>query len=316
MTPWRFGSPGRGLPCRTARAAHRGRVHRRFNPDPLAETRRAVRDSQRTDHRRGHRPDPGSHWRPAPIDAAVPPDQRLIFTKWRDPGNNPQLNLFGQLKRVTRQWLDNHLVCEGGTYPAQLMYQELADLACERVTTGIVTRFAGETPIKAVLDPYNPTGSTRHVSFNTSKQTRWQTDPRQCHVNWAVCDSDWEAEFCRIAEKHPLIRSYVKNQGLGLEVPYRSGSELRRYIPDFIVRVDDGRGEDDLLNVVVEIKGYRGEDAKDKKLTMDTYWVPGVNNLGTHGRWTFRELTQLYLMEEEFEKAFNELIDEAANSAG
>ena len=241
--------------------------------------------------------------------------QRLIFTKWRDPGGNPQLNLFGQLKRVTRQWLDNHLVCEGGTYPAQLMYQELADLACERITAGIVTRFSDETPIKAVLDPYNPTGSTRHVNFNTSKQTRWQTDPQQCHVNWAVCDSDWEAEFCRVAEKHPLVRSYVKNQGLGFEVPYRSGSEMRRYIPDFIVRVDDGHG-DDLLNVVVEIKGYRGEDAKDKKLTMDTYWVPGVNNLETYGRWAFRELTQLYLMEEEFEKAFNELIDQSAISAG
>ena len=240
--------------------------------------------------------------------------QRLIFTKWREPDSDPPLNLFGQLKRVTRQWLDNHLVCIGGTYPAQLMYQDLADLACERITAGIVTRFADETPIKAVLDPYNPTGSTRHVSFNTSKKTRWQTDSQQCHVNWAVCDSNWEAEFCRVTEKHPLVRSYVKNQGLGLEVPYRSGSEMRRYIPDFIVRVDDGHGPDDLLNVVVEIKGYRGEDAKDKKLTMDTYWVPGVNNLESYGRWAFRELTQLYLMEEEFEQAFNELIDEAAGS--
>jgi type III restriction enzyme len=46
------------------------------------------------------------------------------------------------------------------------------------------------------------------------------------------------------------------------------------------VQVDDGHGPDDLLNLIVEIKGYRGEDAKDKKLTMDTYWVPGVNNLG------------------------------------
>ncbi len=241
--------------------------------------------------------------------------QRLIFTKWRDPGDNPRLNLFGQLKRVTRQWLDHHLVCIGGTYPAQLMYQELADLACERITAGIVSRFVEEKPIKAVLDPYNPTGSTKHVNFNTSKQTRWQTDAQQCHVNWAVCDSDWEAEFCRVAEKHPLVRSYVKNQGLGLEVPYRSGSEMRRYIPDFIVRVDDGHGGDDLLNVIVEIKGYRGEDAKDKKITMETYWAPGVNNLGSYGRWAFRELTQLYLMEEEFEKAFNELIDETTNSA-
>ena len=68
--------------------------------------------------------------------------------------------------------------------------------------------------------------------------------------------------------------------------------------------------------MVVEIKGYRGEDAKDKKLTMDTYWVPGVNNLGAYGRWAFRELTQYYLMEEEFEKAFNELIDETAHLGG
>ena len=241
--------------------------------------------------------------------------QRLIFTKWRDPGGSPQLNLFGQLKRVARQWLDNHLVCIGGTYPAQLMYQELADLACNRITDGIVTHFADETPIKAMLDPYNPTGSTRHVNFNTSKQTRWQTDSQQCHVNWAVCDGSWEAEFCRVAEKHPLVHSYVKNQGLGFEVPYRSGSEMRRYVPDFIVRVDDGHGGD-LRNVVVEIKGYRGEDAKDKKMTMETYWVPGVNNLGSYGRWAFSELTQFYLMEEELEKAFNELIDETVNAAG
>ena len=50
------------------------------------------------------------------------------------------------------------------------------------------------------------------------------------------------------------------------------------------MRVDDGQGSDDLLNLVVEIKGYRGEDAKDKANTVDACWVPGVNNLGTPGR--------------------------------
>jgi hypothetical protein len=58
---------------------------------------------------------------------------------------------------------------------------------------------------------------------------------------------------------------------------------------DFIVRVDDGRGADDPLNFIVEIKGYRREDAKEKKSTMDTNWVPGVNHLGTYGRWAFAE---------------------------
>ena len=36
------------------------------------------------------------------------------------------------------------------------MYQELADMACNRITAGITRAFAGERPIKALLDPYNP----------------------------------------------------------------------------------------------------------------------------------------------------------------
>ena len=230
--------------------------------------------------------------------------KRLLETKWRDPGEEPKLHLFGQLKRVARQWLDNHLVCKGGTYPAQLMYLALADKACERITRGIVAHHVGERPVKAVLDPYNTAGSTVHVRFNTSKKTLWETDDRYSHVNWVVCDSDWEAEFCRVAEGHPRVRAYVKNHGLGLEVPYGLGAEARTYIPDFIVLVDDGRGEDDPLHLIVEIKGYRGEDAKDKKATMDTYWVPGVNNLGTFGRWAFAEFTDVY----EIDSGFDSLI--------
>lgn len=238
--------------------------------------------------------------------------KRLLYTKWRDTGEEPKLHLFGQLKRITREWLDNYLKCKGGTYPAQLMYQELADMACERITAAITRAFQGERPIKAVLDSYNPTGSTLHVNFNTSKMNRWQTDPRRCHVNWVILDSDWEAEFCRVAESHPRVRAYVKNHNLGLEVPYRYGSETRRYLPDFIVLVDDGRGGDDLLHLIVEIKGYRREDAKEKKSTMETYWAPGVNHLGVYGRWAFAELTEVYQIEADFtakvENEFNKML--------
>jgi type III restriction enzyme len=227
---------------------------------------------------------------------------RLLYTKWRDPGEEPKLYLFGQLKRITKQWLDNHLVCKGGTYPAQLMYQELADMACGRITAAITRSMPGEQ-IKVLLDPYNPTGSTMHVNFNTSKTSRWQTDSLKCHINWIILDSDWEAEFCRVAEGHSKVRAYVKNHNLGFEVPYLYGSTKRTYIPDFIVHVDDGH--DDPLNLVVEIKGYRGEDAKEKKSVMETHWVPGVNHLGTYGRWQFAEFTDNYLIESEF----NALID-------
>jgi type III restriction enzyme len=193
-------------------------------------------------------------------------------------------------------------------------------MACSRITAAITSKFLGQRPIKALLDPYNPTGSTIHVRFNTSKTDRWETSSQRCHVNWVILDSDWEAEFCRVAEAHPQVKAYVKNHNLGLEVPYRYGSEMRKYRPDFIVLVDDGHGPHadgtpDLLHLIVEIKGYRREDAKDKKLTMDTYWVPGVNHLGKYGRWAFAEFCDVYEIQSDFkskvEGRFNELIEQA-----
>ena len=231
--------------------------------------------------------------------------QRLLYTQWRDPGAEPKLHLFGQLKRITKQWLDSCLVCKGGVYPAQLMYQELADMACSRITAAItLAEHSKDRPIKALLDPCNPTGSTAHVNFNTSKTRRWQTSSQKSHINWVILDSDWEAEFCRVAEAHPQVIAYAKNHSLGLEVPYRYGSETRQYRPDFIVHIDDGR--DDPLNLVVEIKGFRREDAKEKKLTMDSYWIAGVNNLQTYGRWAFAEFTDVFDMQEDFAKRVEE----------
>ncbi len=236
----------------------------------------------------------------------------LLMSRYRDGDGAPQLHLFGQLKRIARQWIDGYLNCRGSTYPAQLQYKTLADMACERISAGITRKFADSRPIAGVLDPYNPVGSTGNVNFNTSKIDRWETDARRCHLNWVILDSDWEGEFCRVAEKHPQVRAYVKNHSLGFEVPYRYGSEMRRYLPDFIVLVEDGHGEKDLLHLVVEIKGYRGEDAKEKKATMDAYWIPAVNNLKQHGRWAFAEFRDVYEIESAFaakvETEFNKMI--------
>lgn len=73
-----------------------------------------------------------------------------------------------------------------------------------------------------------------------------------------------------------------------------------------------------MLHLIVEIKGYRREDAKDKKATMETYWVPGVNNLGTYGRWAFAEFTDVYEIEADFkakvESEFHKMIESAINT--
>lgn len=237
----------------------------------------------------------------------------LVLHKWRRPDEGPELQLFGQLKRIAKQWLDDYLHCKGGTYPAQLKYKVLADAAAEKITAAITRHFKDNRPITALLDPYNPEGSTRHVRFNTSKTDRWETSSERCHINWVILDSDWEAEFCRVAEAHPQVRAYVKNHNLGLEVPYHHHGESHRYLPDFIVLVDDGHGPNDLLHLIVEIKGFRGQDAVSKAETMQTYWIPGVNHLATFGRWAFAEFRDVYAIEADFaakvENHFNQMIE-------
>ena len=232
--------------------------------------------------------------------------RHLLMTKYRDAGDDPKLPLFGHLKRICRQWLDGgYLKCSGGTYPAQLVYRELADMAANRIAAAITISQLGERPVKAMIDAYNPKGASTFVNFTTSKETRWETSPDKSHINWVVCDGDWEAEFCRVVEGHPKVLSYVKNQGLGFEVPYLLGSIPKKYLPDFIVRVDDGKQEP--LNLIVEIKGFRGENAKEKANTMRAYWVPGVNNLGRFGRWEFAEFRDGYAIQDDFDKLIKDI---------
>ena len=78
------------------------------------------------------------------------------------------------------------------------------------------------------------------------------------------------------------------------------GGKAKTYIPDFIVLLDDGHGPEDPLHLVLEVKGFRGEDAKEKKATIETCWLPGINSMGTYGRWAFQELKEVYEIEPDF----------------
>lgn len=225
----------------------------------------------------------------------------LIYNHWRGAGEDPALTLFGEIKRITAEWMDKYLVCTGGTYEAQLVYKQLADMACERIAAAIVRSAASaERPVSVLLDPYNPEGTSANVRFTSSK-SHHLTDPNKAHLNYHVLDSTWEGAFCRVAEAHPKVIAYVKNQNMGFEVPYRHMDESRRYLPDFILLVDDGHGPEDLLRLIVEVKGFRGEDVKDKQAFTETYWIPGVNHLKTHGRWDFVELSEIYELEDDFD---------------
>lgn len=230
--------------------------------------------------------------------------KRLLFTRFRDPGEDPPMHLFGDLHRIVRRWIDEgYLVCKGVPMGA-ILYTELAEKAVELIFMACQRASQGTKTIKAILDAYNPAGSTRFVAFNTSKPV-WATAGDKCHVSHVVLDSDWEEEMARVLERHPKVLAYVKNQGMQFEVPYRDGAVARKYVPDFIVRLDDGG--DEPLNLILEIKGFRGLDAQLKAETMRTLWVPGVNNLGGHGRWAFEEFRDVHAIQEEFGKLVDRL---------
>lgn len=231
----------------------------------------------------------------------------IVRRRMTEDGERPNTGLILQMKPIVRRWMAEHLVVKGGAQPAQLLYYHVADWVADRIMAA-VTRAQGDSGrVIAMLDPYNREGSTRHVGFNTSRDV-YETDAR-CHVSHAVLDSGWEGEMCRVLDRHPRVLAWVKNHNMGFEVPYSCGGEVRRYRPDFIVRVDDGRGADDPLNLVIETKGYRAEDAKDKAATMQTYWVPGVNALGTMGRWAFAEFTDVWTIESEFAEKVTNWLD-------
>ena len=235
-----------------------------------------------------------------PSEIAYRLAKEVLNRRFVDGGGAPKVHLFGYIKGICRRWLEGgYLDCPGDTAPWMVCsYPAITAQAVERIVAAIVPADGGDRQVTAVIDPYNPKGSTRHVNFTTTKDLR-TTDPRsKCHVNYVVSDSEWEAEFARVAENHPQVLAYVKNQGLGFSVPYKDGGVARDYLPDFIVQVDDGR--DDPLNLIVEIKGMKNEQVKVKKATVTEQWVPGVNALGAYGRWAFAQFESVFDIDKEF----------------
>jgi type III restriction enzyme len=232
----------------------------------------------------------------------------LLNHHFRDDDGLAKRHLFPQIQRIARRWIDGgYLICAGVPIGA-ILYEDQLARAAQKIH--IALSRATDSPVKAVLDPYNPKGSTRFVNFITSKAC-WTTGarPPKSHISHVALDSSWEEQLALTLESHPSVLAYAKNQAMGFEVPYLDGSVTRRYIPDFLVRLDAGNEEP--LNLVLEVKGYRGEDAKLKAQTMRDLWVPGVNLLGGFGRWEFAEFSDWAVMDENFATLVERLLEAA-----
>jgi type III restriction enzyme len=216
---------------------------------------------------------------------------KLVLEKYfRDEEGADKPWLFPQLLRITRQWLDQCVICNDNTFPQLLLLIEFAKDASDRIYRSIAASHEGKKTLMPILRPYETVGSTQYVDFDTTKPV-YLTEPHKCHVSHVVTDSSWESKMAQTLESMPEVQAYVKNQGLNFTIPYTLNGQEHNYIPDFIVRFDDGRGTDDLLNLLVEVSGEQRKDKEAKAETARSLWVPAVNNYGTYGRWSYVEVS-------------------------
>jgi len=199
--------------------------------------------------------------------------------------------LFPDLVAIARRWLDECLILRDNTFPQLLLFAENSHNAADRVYQAVVKATEGEKRLLPIPKPYDTVGSTRHVDFDTTRPT-WKTAPSKCHISHVVCDTEsWEQKMASVLEEMDEVLCYVKNHNLGFLIPYTVSGDQRNYMPDFLVRIDDGHGRDNPLNLIVEVSGERDADKAAKVAAARNLWVPAVNNAGAWGRWVFIEIS-------------------------
>jgi len=207
-----------------------------------------------------------------------------------DNDGNAKPWLFPQILAITRYWLDDCVVLKDNVFPQLLLLTQFAHNATDRIYRAIVAAESGDKTLKAILYPYDSTGSTRYVDFDTTRAT-YKTDPDKCHISHVVADTDsWEQKMAEALEDMEEVFAYAKNHNLGFSIPYTIDGQEKSYVPDFLVRLDDGQGKDELLNLIIEVTGEKRKDKEAKVATARLLWVPAVNNYGGFGRWAFLEI--------------------------
>ena len=197
--------------------------------------------------------------------------------------------LFPQLIGIASRWLKECVSLKDNTFPQLLLLIEYAHDAADRIYGSIVASQDGPKYLKPIMRPYDYTGSTRYVDFDTTRPV-YPTDPNKCHISHVVADTEsWEQKMAQALEEMEEVVHYVKNFGLSFLIPYTLNGEEKNYMPDYIVRVKDGK--EDLLNLIVEVTGEKKKDKVAKVAAARNLWIPAVNNYGGFGRWAFLEIT-------------------------
>lgn len=130
--------------------------------------------------------------------------------------------------------------------------------------------------MEPVFDEESPIGSTRDMRT-------WYTT-KLCHptiksqISHMVADSSWEQYAANLLEMSDKVVTFAKNDHLGFQVFYLWNGVRRRFVPDFLIRLTNGKA------LILEIKGEDNEQNRAKRSALDV-WVQGINANGGFGTW-------------------------------
>ena len=215
--------------------------------------------------------------------------QRIIFETARDVYDLMQANwpggkafLLAQLVRLVEQFIHSDRI---NITPALFVHDDLKrrliiTLNMTKVVQHIweAIRFENTEKLEPVFDRDHPIRST--VDMGTWYTGKPCEHTVKSHINFCVFDSAWEASEAFELDHNPAVEAWVKNDHLGFEVLYVYRGVVRKYRPDFIIRLSSG----DML--VLEVKGQDSDQDRTKRRFLDE-WANAVNAHGGFGRWTW-----------------------------
>jgi type III restriction enzyme len=206
---------------------------------------------------------------------------KVLIRKWQEDRGDaiPVHRLFPQMLDAANHFISEHVTPVKSRTTQDLAINPYFGKAIAMMVNAMeIVDGGGASREKAVFAP-GAAGvrSTRVVNFHTGKELH---DVQRCHLNAAVFDSEWERQAAELLDSHLAVAAWVKNDRLGLVIPYRKEGTPRKYLPDFLVELKNG------AQLVVEIKGQVG-DAAIKKAAAER-WCRAVNNDGRHGNWAYR----------------------------
>ncbi|MCY3724082.1 MAG: DEAD/DEAH box helicase family protein [Candidatus Poribacteria bacterium] len=215
------------------------------------------------------------------------------------PDSNPKLRLlsrhrlFPQVFRFVDAYVRDKVDFRGCN-PCELGQEKYVTRIVERLMTAIQPdETKGEIPLLPILNRYAPIVTSADVDFLTPRPC---TETQRSHVNQVVLDTGtWERAAKFRLEQSEVVECYVRNDHLGLGIPYEHDGISHLYEPDFIVRLTNG------VHLVLEIKGFEPDRVLAKHAAARR-WVSAVNNWGKLKKWDFLVCRDPQLLGEELNK--------------